>query len=49
MLDQGRFSGAGMADDPQKFSPFHLKAHILHGAALKGRAYAVSMGQVFDF
>ena len=49
MLDQRGFSGAGVPDDPQELPPLHFKAHILHGAALKGRTHAVGMGQVFDF
>ena len=47
MLNQGGLSGPGMADDAQEFPVVHVKAHILHGAAFKGRSGAVSMGEIF--
>ena len=47
MLDQGGFSGAGVSDNAQKLPLVDVKAHVIHGAALKGRSRAVGMCQVF--
>jgi hypothetical protein len=49
MLNQGRFTGAGMSDDTQKLALIYVKTHILHRVALEGRTDTVRMSQIFDF
>ena len=46
MLDQGGLTGAGMADNAQKFTVHHGQVHVVHGAALKGRARRVGVSQM---
>ena len=46
MLNQGGFSGACMADDPDKLSPVHGQIDVLNGITLEGRTGSISVRQV---
>ena len=43
LLHQGGFSGAGVADDADKFPPMDAEGHVLQSLVLKGRANAVDI------
>ena len=49
MLDQRRLSRTGMADNTEKFAPFHPEIHIIQSNMLKGRAHTVNMGEAARF
>ena len=48
MLDQRRFTAAGMSNNTQKLAAVNVQRHVLDGTALERRPGAVSMGQMIN-